>query len=100
MIHFANASLDPDTRMLRAEKAVKLSPAQSTVLAALAERPGALVVHDKILDALWGDKDDGPGVTELTVYVSKLRKHLAEVKAAAVIQSHPGAGYSIQGAAA
>ena len=90
---FGPYSLDVEERRLcNAGETVPLAPKAFDVLVALVRRAGTLVTKRELLDLVWRDVSVEEGV--LAVYVSTLRKSLAEsVDGAAYIETVPRAGY-------
>ncbi|HEX4097997.1 MAG TPA: response regulator transcription factor [Caulobacteraceae bacterium] len=77
-----------------ADKPLALSRREFDVLACLARRPGAVLSRQEILDEAWGP---GADVAENTVdvYVGYLRRRLASVSGAPVIESVRGQGFRL-----
>lgn len=90
MLHFGHYQLDATARRLRRDgHPVPLGPRTFDVLCALAERGGALVSKDELLDTVWPGLDIGEA--NLHVQVCKLRKALGEHALTTV----PGRGYKL-----
>lgn len=67
------------------------SPKAYDVLVELVRRAGTLVTKSELLDVIWHDASVEEGV--LSVYVSALRKSLADSRETAYIETVPRAGY-------
>jgi DNA-binding response OmpR family regulator len=73
-----------------------LSVREFELLAALAQRMGAIVTRDELYRAVWGS-ELRPGDRSVDVYVSKLRGKLeAAMPDRRFIHTHPGFGYRFQ----
>ena len=70
---------------------VELSEIEARLLAALAERPGAVVGKPELLRAVWNDPDGDPHTVE--VAVNRLRRRLGEH--AGVVAAVPRRGYRL-----
>jgi len=74
-------------------KEVKLSPKESQLLEMLANNPNALIGREMALKKIWGS-DDYFTARSMDVYVTKLRKYLAE-DPSLVIKNIHGAGFQL-----
>ena len=84
-------TLDPARREVRRNGvAVALSAREYAVLAALLERPGAVLSRAQLEDKLYG-WDEEPGSNTIEVYIHGLRKKLG----AELIRNVRGVGYTI-----
>ena len=72
---------------------VKLSPKESQLLEMLANNPNALIGREMALKKIWGS-DDYFTARSMDVYVTKLRKYLAE-DPSLVIKNIHGAGFQL-----
>ncbi|MFI8423470.1 AfsR/SARP family transcriptional regulator [Streptomyces sp. NPDC085479] len=64
-------------RLWHGDDRLSLGPVRrQAVLVALALRPGVLVSHQRLLDAVWGDDPPKSGRSVLPSYVYALRRHL------------------------
>ncbi|MGI6610924.1 MAG: winged helix-turn-helix domain-containing protein [Limnochordia bacterium] len=72
-----------------------MSPKESRLLCTLAQRPGQIVNHEELLEALWAEVDFVDDNT-LTVSVSRVRRQLEEVGLAGVIETKRGQGYMLR----
>lgn len=83
-----------ENRVSRGEGTIELSPKEFRLLALLAERPGAIVSREAILEALWDDVEFVDDNT-LTVNVTRLRRRLAELGLEDAIETKRGQGYRL-----
>jgi DNA-binding winged helix-turn-helix (wHTH) protein/Flp pilus assembly protein TadD len=72
---------------------VRLSPKEEGLIKVLAEASGAVVPADDLLDRVWGEADVGPA--SLNRCISTLRRRLADVTSAQVIETHHRRGYRL-----
>ena len=86
--------IDLDLREVRREgEPVRLTPTELGLLLELASHPGALLEHEQLLRAVWGE---GYGTEShyLRVYVAQLRRKLGDdASDPKLIQTEPGIGY-------
>jgi DNA-binding response OmpR family regulator len=81
---------------------VTLTPAQSRIMASLATSAGRVVRREALIDAVWGDDEDGgPDDARKSVYVHvcQLRRRLAALQFPGRIVNHHGVGYELKLAA-
>jgi DNA-binding response OmpR family regulator len=69
---------------------VDLTPTEFRLLAALMERPGAVLSHDELLESAWGDLFRGE--SQVKLYVSYLRRRFAPAEVDPV-ETVRGVGY-------
>jgi DNA-binding response OmpR family regulator len=82
--------------VLATGQALTLSVREFELLAAMAERMGAIVTRDELYGAVWGGQLRA-GDRSVDVYVSKLRGKLeAAMPDRRFIHTHPGFGYRFQ----
>jgi DNA-binding response OmpR family regulator len=82
--------------VLATGRALRLSVREFGLLAALAQRAGAIVSRDELYEKVWGGKLR-TGDRSVDVYVSKLRGKLeAAMPDRRFIHTHPGFGYRFQ----
>jgi DNA-binding response OmpR family regulator len=82
--------------VLATGRALRLSVREFELLAALAQRAGAIVSRDELYEKVWSGKLR-PGDRSVDVYVSKLRGKLeAAMPDRRFIHTHPGFGYRFQ----
>ncbi|MEW8977154.1 MAG: response regulator transcription factor [Symbiobacterium sp.] len=87
--------LDRSTnRVSLGDRAVELSPKEFRLLWCLAERAGAIVAREELLEALWDDTEFVDDNT-LTVNVARVRRRLEELGLANVIETKRGQGYCL-----
>ena len=86
--------IDLERREVRREgRPVRLTPTELGLLTELVTHPGALLAHEQLLRAVWGE---GYGTEShyLRVYVAQLRRKLGDDAAdPRLIQTEPGLGY-------
>jgi DNA-binding response OmpR family regulator len=82
--------------VLATGQALTLSVREFELLAAMAQRIGAIVTREELYRVVWGS-DLRPGDRSVDVYVSKLRGKLeAAMPDRRFIHTHPGFGYRFQ----
>ena len=82
--------------VLATGRALTLSVREFELLAAMAERAGAIVTRDQLYESVWGG-ELRPGDRSVDVYVSKLRGKLElAMPDRRFIHTHPGFGYRFQ----
>jgi DNA-binding response OmpR family regulator len=82
--------------VLATGQALTLSVREFELLAAMAQRMGAIVSREELYGAVWGG-ELRPGDRSVDVYVSKLRAKLeAAMPDRRFIHTHPGFGYRFQ----
>ena len=86
--------IDLERREVRREgRPVRLTPTELGLLTELVTHPGALLAHEQLLRAVWGE---GYGTEShyLRVYVAQLRRKLGDdATDPRLIQTEPGLGY-------
>ena len=78
-------------RVTAGDVEVSLTPLEYRLLAALVSHPGQILSHEQLIERVWGDHDVGRD--RLKLYVSYLRRKLAEAGTPPVIESVRGFGY-------
>jgi DNA-binding response OmpR family regulator len=82
--------------VLATGQALTLSVREFELLAAMAQRLGAIVTREELYNVVWGG-ELRPGDRSVDVYVSKLRGKLeAAMPDRRFIHTHPGFGYRFQ----
>jgi DNA-binding response OmpR family regulator len=82
--------------VLATGQALTLSVREFELLAAMAQRIGAIVTREELYGVVWGG-ELRPGDRSVDVYVSKLRSKLeAAMPDRRFIHTHPGFGYRFQ----
>src|SRR5579864_5939897 len=71
---------------------------QRTLLAVLVLHPGKTVPREELIDALWGDHPPATAGESLAVFVSRLRKALAQFDADSLLVTR-SRGYAVEVAA-
>jgi len=95
-IKFANFELHPFNSLLISENGEqRLTAKESTLLGLLIARNRMVISKDIIIEKLW-DFDDEVTDANVEYHVSKLRKKLKLIKAAATINSIRGVGYHLE----
>ncbi len=91
VLHVADLSLDPRTRLVRrGERSIELTAREFELLALFLREPGRVMSKESILDHLWGYAFDDNLVE---VYVGYLRRKLGEPQ---LIHTLRGAGYTLR----
>lgn len=89
-----DVSIDSNTREVRRkEKLIELSPKEYALLEFLVRNRGIVQDRPKIIDHVWGGRDDLMFSQTVDVHVAYLRRKLGKN----VIQTVPGKGYMISG---
>ncbi len=78
----------------RGGRPVRLSTTEFDLLTFLARHPGQVLTREKLLSAVWG-YDFDPGTNTLGVYVSYLRKKLAQPEREQPIETVRSVGYRL-----
>jgi DNA-binding response OmpR family regulator len=82
--------------VLASGRALTLSVREFELLAAMAQRMGAVITREELYETVWGG-DLRPGDRSVDVYVSKLRGKLeVAMPDHRFIHTHPGFGYRFQ----
>jgi len=85
-----------DHRATRGGDAVRLTPTEWRLLAALAQSPGRLVTHAELLRAAWGPAY-GRESNYLRVYANQLRRKLEpDPSHPRYLVTEPGIGYRLK----
>lgn len=91
---FADLSLDVETMVARrADRVIMLTPTLGRILAQLMQSAPALLSHQRLIDAVWGD--EGTDVRTLHAHLSTLRSLIDRPFPVALIRSEPGQGYRL-----
>lgn len=99
MLHFAGIEFDVASREALAHgRKLGLTAAETTVLSLLLRRPGRVVSKAQFVEGLYDHADDkNPAMVE--VFISRLRRKLADAGAGATIRALRGLGYRLEEAA-
>ena len=91
------ATIDADALLAEAEgRSIELTPRDVEVLTFLAERPGCVVSREELLQGVWGyQRVERVETRCVDMQISKLRRRLAEITDAEVIETVRGAGYRV-----
>lgn len=81
-------------RVGRGEREIELTPKEFRLLWLLAERDGAIVGREELLEALWDDQEFVDDNT-LTVNVARVRRRLEELGLTDAIETKRGQGYRL-----
>ena len=96
VLSFGNISLDRLTYELRCgEKAVRLANKEFQMLEMLLQNPGQVISADTFMDKIWG-WDSESELNVVWVYVSYVRKKLANVGAGVRITAVRNVGYTLE----
>ena len=82
-------------RVTRAEREVELSAREFDLLAYLMRHPGQVLSRGQILDAIWGAEFD-PDTKVVEVYVSSIRRKLADDDGPSPIETVRNVGYRLR----
>jgi len=94
-LRFADLSMDLETREVRRGKVLlKLTRTEFAILECLLRSAGRIVTRDRLMDAVWGDREVGGN--NVDVFISFLRAKVDQPKLPKLIHTERGVGYSIQ----
>ena len=98
-VTFGDIDFEPSTRQASVHgRELPLTAAEATVLGLLLRRPGRVVSKSQFAGELYDHADDkNPAMIE--VFISRLRRKLAEAQSAVVIRALRGLGYRLEGGA-
>ena len=89
-------TLDGDSRELRADgRKVVLTPTEHRLLSYLMEHSGAVVSSDELLETVWGFHPGTATAAVVRVHVSNLRRKMAALGHAQLLQALPHRGYRL-----
>ena len=92
---FADLTIDFAARTVaRAGRELKLTRTEFSILECLAKSAGRVVTRDRLLDAVWGDRDVGSN--NLEVFINFLRRKVDGPGTRKLIQTERGVGYSLR----
>ena len=95
-LRFGNISLDTQTFELKnGELSVRLANKEFQMLQMLMVNPGQIISTDKFMDKIWG-WDSETELNVVWVYISYLRKKLAQVNADVKITAVRNLGYTLE----
>ena len=93
-LRFSGLSLDVETMVARREdRVIMLTPTLGRILLELMQAAPALVSHQRLLEAVWGD--EATDVRTLHAHLSSLRSLIDRPFADALIRSETGVGYRL-----
>lgn len=97
VVRFDCVTVDEDTGevLVGNNVAAHTSKARAVVLGLLMASNGRVVSTARVLDALWGDRAEGPTIKAVQVYICHLRAMLRDHKIPLEIRTHWGRGYSV-----
>lgn len=72
----------------------RLSPQRRRLLEAVMRAKGACVGHERLIDAMWDGRDDGPNDKALKVQICYLRKNLRAAGSTVQVENVFGYGYA------
>jgi two-component system, OmpR family, copper resistance phosphate regulon response regulator CusR len=94
-LRFADLSMDLETREVRRGKVqLKLTRTEFAILECLMRSAGRIVTRDRLMDAVWGDREVGGN--NVDVFISFLRAKVDQPKMPKLIHTERGVGYSLQ----
>ena len=92
---FADLTIDFAARTVaRVGRELKLTRTEFSILECLAKSAGRVVTRDRLLDAVWGDRDVGSN--NLEVFINFLRRKVDGSGHRRLIQTERGLGYSLR----
>ena len=95
VLRYADLSMDLETREVRRGKLLlKLTRTEFSILECLLRSAGRIVTRDRLMDAVWGDREVGGN--NVDVFISFLRAKVDSPKLPKLIHTERGVGYSIQ----
>src|SRR5690606_4535083 len=97
VVHAGALAIDPAARrIVRAGRAVHLTPTEWNLLETLVRADGALVPHRELLQAVWGP-GYGDETNYLRVYMAQLRRKLEDQPSTPRhLLTEPGVGYRFE----
>jgi len=94
-LRFADLSMDLETREVRRGKVLlKLTRTEFAILECLLRSAGRIVTRDRLMDAVWGDREVGGN--NVDVFISFLRAKVDMPKMPKLIHTERGVGYILQ----
>jgi len=95
ILRFADLSMDLETREVRRGKTLlKLTRTEFAILECLLRSAGRIVTRDRLMDAVWGDREVGGN--NVDVFISFLRAKVDPPKVPKLIHTERGVGYMLQ----
>jgi DNA-binding response OmpR family regulator len=95
-LSFGNVKLDCTNYTLRTESATtSLANKEFQIMEMLMRHPSHLISTEKFMERIWG-YDSETEINVVWVYISYLRKKLANIGADIRIMAHRGTGYSLE----
>lgn len=99
VLSFEGLALDPAECVLRGPKGiVHLGNKEFQIMEMLMQNPGWAIPTERFLEKIWGYETES-GVNTVWVYISGLRKKLAELGSGVQIRASRGVGYFLEGEA-
>jgi DNA-binding response OmpR family regulator len=95
-VHFGDIVFEPSTRQASVHgRELALTAAETSVLALLLRRPGKVVSKSQFVDAIYDHASEtNPAMIE--VFVSRLRRKLADARSRVVVRALRGLGYRLE----
>jgi DNA-binding response OmpR family regulator len=94
-LRFSDLSMDLETREVRRGKTLlKLTRTEFAILECLLRSAGRIVTRDRLMDAVWGDREVGGN--NVDVFISFLRSKVDQPKLPKLIHTERGVGYMLQ----
>jgi DNA-binding response OmpR family regulator len=94
-LRFADLTIDFAGRSVaRAGRELRLTRTEFSILECLARSAGRIVTRDRLLDAVWGDREVGSN--NLEVFINFLRRKVDAPGNRKLIQTERGVGYSLR----
>jgi len=92
---FGDLTIDFASRSVaRAGRELRLTRTEFSILECLAKSAGRVVTRDRLLDAVWGDREVGSN--NLEVFINFLRRKVDGAGNRKLIQTERGVGYSLR----
>ncbi len=96
LLRCGNVSLDPTTyRLSCGDQELKLSGKEYQMMELLIRQPGRVISTQNFMERIWG-YDAEAEINVVWVYISALRKSLAQIGASVQIKATRGVGYSLE----
>ena len=96
LLRCGNVSLDPTTyRLSCGDQELKLSGKEYQMMELLIRQPGRVISTQNFMERIWG-YDAEAEINVVWVYISALRKKLAQIGASVQIKATRGVGYSLE----
>lgn len=96
LLHCGNLTLDQSTYQLSCgNEEIRLSGKEYQMMELLMQQPGRVISTQSFMERIWGYDSDAE-INVVWVYISALRKKLAQIGATVQIRATRGVGYSLE----